>query len=351
MPYLARRFTVLAPDLIGHGELGQAARRLLARRPRERPARPAGRRSGTSAPRSSGTRSAGASRCSSPTSSPSSASGSCSSTAAASAARSARCCAPPTLPGSELRAAAPGRDAAARRRRAWPPACSRAWACAWRTDIEEMARGHATLIGSGGAGGLHAHAARRSIEPGGQRDRRPPTASTSPGTSRCMLDVGRARHDHPGLPRPRRARAAPGQPPGDLPAAPATSRSSTSPSASSTCSTDFMRRDDRAGGACDTAGLARAADDRLSARCAGQSRQSARTSSTTLPVARRSSSVFSASAACSSGKRCADDRPDEALVDHAADRRADLAVEVAACPSRRRPSRRRRPRCCAAAAG
>ena len=40
---LARRYTVIAPDLLGHGLLGQAARRLQPRRLRQRHARPADR--------------------------------------------------------------------------------------------------------------------------------------------------------------------------------------------------------------------------------------------------------------------------------------------------------------------
>ena len=39
-PILAERYTVIAPDLLGHGAVRQAARRLLARRLRERRARP-----------------------------------------------------------------------------------------------------------------------------------------------------------------------------------------------------------------------------------------------------------------------------------------------------------------------
>ena len=41
MPGLAEHHEVIAPDLLGHWALGQAARRLLARRLRQRPARPA----------------------------------------------------------------------------------------------------------------------------------------------------------------------------------------------------------------------------------------------------------------------------------------------------------------------
>ena len=43
MPYLARRFTVIAPDLIGHGESAKPQGRLLARGAREHRARPARR--------------------------------------------------------------------------------------------------------------------------------------------------------------------------------------------------------------------------------------------------------------------------------------------------------------------
>ena len=43
MPALAERFTVLAPDLLGQGAVGQTPWRLLARRPRQHAARPDGR--------------------------------------------------------------------------------------------------------------------------------------------------------------------------------------------------------------------------------------------------------------------------------------------------------------------
>jgi hypothetical protein len=86
LPELAEHFTILAPDLLGHGQsdkpagdysLGSHAclvRDLMLAL-------------ATSAPRSSGTRSAAASRCRSATSSPISSAGSCSSAAAASGAR------------------------------------------------------------------------------------------------------------------------------------------------------------------------------------------------------------------------------------------------------------------------
>ena len=43
MPALAQRFTVVAPDLLGHGESAKPRERVLARRPRQHPPRPAER--------------------------------------------------------------------------------------------------------------------------------------------------------------------------------------------------------------------------------------------------------------------------------------------------------------------
>ena len=98
-----------------HGDRAGPARPRRARRSRAATTRSAPTpaacatcwpRSATSARRSSGTRSAAASRCSSPTSSPSASSASCSSPAAASAARSTSMLRAATLPGAELGAAA-----------------------------------------------------------------------------------------------------------------------------------------------------------------------------------------------------------------------------------------------------
>ena len=82
--------------------VGEAARRLLDGRLRERPARPASSPSTSIRRPSSATRSAAGSRCRWPTSSPSAASAWCWSPAAASAARSARCCGRRRCRGSEF---------------------------------------------------------------------------------------------------------------------------------------------------------------------------------------------------------------------------------------------------------
>ena len=165
MPYLARRFTVLAPDLIGHGEsakprgdysLGAHASGIAT----------CWSRSATSARASSGIRSAAASRCSSHTSSPSAAS--------ASALRQRRprprrqpAAARGNAAGLGDRAAAARGQPAARR---GPPrrASARPRRPARGTDFEEIARGHATLSDAG-ARAAFLHTLRAVVEPGGQR--------------------------------------------------------------------------------------------------------------------------------------------------------------------------------------
>ena len=166
MPSLARRFTVIAPDLAGHGgsdkpkgdySLGAHASACAI----------CCSRSVTTEPASWGTRSVGALPCSSPTSSPSVASGSYWSTAAGSDARSACCCALPRCP---------ARSSCCRSSQR--PACSMPGSCVGRllgrvglrarTDLEEMARGHATLSDAG-ARAAFVHTLRSVVDPGGQR--------------------------------------------------------------------------------------------------------------------------------------------------------------------------------------
>ena len=93
MRLLARDYTVIAPDLLGHGRLRQAPHRLLARAPSPPACATCSWPRASSGPPSSASRSAAASPCSSPTSTPSRSSGWCWSAAAASGARSAPCCA------------------------------------------------------------------------------------------------------------------------------------------------------------------------------------------------------------------------------------------------------------------
>ena len=215
LPYLATRFTVIAPDLIGPRRLRQAARRLLARRLRQRRPRPDGRRWATTAPPSSATRSAAAWRCSWPTSSPSAASGWCWWPAAAWAARSARCLRAATLPGLGVRAAAAGQRPHPRRRprRGRPPRPPR------------TARGHRHR-GDGprprlarrprGAPGVRPHRCARSSSRAASAST-PATASTWPENVPVHAGLGRARPHHPAGPRAARPRARSLQPPRGLP--------------------------------------------------------------------------------------------------------------------------------------
>ena len=204
MPYLATRFTVIAPDLIGHGESGQAARRLLARRLRERRARP----DGHTRPRERHLRRPFARRrgrrCSSPTSSLSAASAWCWSTAAASAARSTSCCDRP--PCRSRRSCC----------RCWrAPRCSTPAApsaaasdgsgCGPARTSAELARGHASLADRE-ARAAFVHTLRTIVDPGGQRVNATDRLYLAENVP-FMLVVGRAGLDHPGRARPGRPRA------------------------------------------------------------------------------------------------------------------------------------------------
>ena len=192
--------------------LGARRRRLLARQPRQRPARPAADARATSARPWSATRSAAASRCSSPTSSRRWSSAWCWSPAAASAPTSARSCGrrrcpaptsssppPPASASRSARLLGRGlglrRPAPQRRRRRGRP----------RLRLARRPRAPQGLPGDPALGGRHRGPARR--RPRQALPRRGPAAADR---------LGRPRPDHPRRPRPRGPRAAARQPPGDL---------------------------------------------------------------------------------------------------------------------------------------
>ena len=195
--------------------LGEAARRLLAGRLRQRRARPARRCSATSAGPSSATRSAAGSRCSSPTSSPSTASAWCSSPAAAWARRSTRCCGPAALPGAELvlPLIAPGWAIGARAGGRRVPASGSA---ARPAPTSPRRRAATPRWPTARRASAFLHTLRAVIDLEGQR---------VSATDRLYLaerhpdaaDLGHARPDHPGRARARGPTADPRQPPGRVP--------------------------------------------------------------------------------------------------------------------------------------
>ena len=243
-PRLAERFTVIAPDLLGHGQVGDAARRLLARRARQRGARRPRPRSGSSGRPWSGIRSAAGSRCSSPTSSPSAASGWCWSPAAASGREVHVLLRAASLPGADYVLPALTSAGPARRRAAASAGCCGASRLAPSEDVEVLARGFASLDNAGSRQAF-LHTVRAVIEPGGQRV----SAQDRLDARRAAADadrVGRARLDHPGRARRRRRTRR-------CPAAasrssrtPATCRTTPTPSASPRCSREFCDETDAA---------------------------------------------------------------------------------------------------------
>ena len=231
---LAETHTVIAPDLLGHGDVRQAARRLLDRRPTPTACATCCRCSTSSGRPSSATPSAAASRCSSPTSSPSAASGSCWSAAAGSARSCRPGCARPRCPARNwcsraltgvsgpLRLGFQALDRVGQARRA-----------AAGARPGRGRRRAARAQGRRGAARVPAHAARggRRPRPGGHRAR-----PALPGQRRP--DAG-----HLGQPRPDRARRCTPRrcarwcrPRGSrCSGAPGTGRTSTTPTASATC--------------------------------------------------------------------------------------------------------------------
>ena len=208
--HLAADHTVLAPDLLGHGESAKprgdySLGAYASARPRHRWSR-----SATTGRRSSATRSAAGSRCSSPTSSRSAASGSCWSRAAGSGARSIRCCAPRPCPGSELVMPWLHPRAGARRRRGRRPRLLGFLRLQAGTDLAEVARGFASLGDAEARVGVHRDDAR-GARPGRPAGLARSTASTWPRRCpRCSSGARPTRSSRPttAAPRTRRCRAA-----------------------------------------------------------------------------------------------------------------------------------------------
>ena len=245
-----------------------------------------------------------------------------------------------TLPGAEFVLPLLAATRAARRRPARRAACSASVGLRARTDIEEIARGHATLSDAE-ARAAFVHTLRSVVEPGGQRvdaSNRLYLSAHIPfllvwGEHDSVIPVahGRAAHEH--VPGSRlEVFASSGHFPQldephrfidvlvdflDVDRAGDARRRALARAARPALASGFARR--RAGRA-----VRRASGPRVAPG------QSGRTSSTTLPVARRSSMQRSASAARLEREALADDRTHEALVDQPVDDRADLAVDLRA---------------------
>ena len=194
---LALRNTVIAPDFPGHGLSGARRRRLLASAASPAACATCCSRSATSARRWSATASAAASRCSSPTSSRSWSSAWCWSPAAASGPTSARSCGPRRCP-APTSSSPPPPGPAARSARC-SAAASALVGLRPNADVAEVARGYASLAD---AERRKAFLATLRAVVGTERPARRRPRPPLPGRGAAAPDrLGRARPDHPGLPR------------------------------------------------------------------------------------------------------------------------------------------------------